>query len=112
MNTRPLFLAAALAVLTLLSPLSRAETQILDQVVAVIDDDVIMASELRNRLETVTQSLQSRGMEMPPEDVLIRETLDRLILDQMLTSFLLSTFKASSLSPSPTHHITMMRSVM
>ncbi|MEM8547910.1 MAG: peptidylprolyl isomerase [Pseudomonadota bacterium] len=50
---------------------------------AVVDDDVIMASELRERLASVNQSLQARGGEMPPEDVLIRETLDRLILESI-----------------------------
>jgi peptidyl-prolyl cis-trans isomerase SurA len=60
-----------------------AETEMLDQVVAIVDDDVIMASELRERLETVTGNLEARDMELPEEDVLIRETLDRLILDSI-----------------------------
>ncbi|MEQ8262148.1 peptidylprolyl isomerase [Pseudohaliea sp.] len=60
-----------------------AETEMLDQVVAIVDDDVIMASELRERLATVTNNLEARGMDVPPEDVLISETLDRLILDSI-----------------------------
>lgn len=60
-----------------------AETQILDQVVAIVDDDIIMASELRERLNAVTDNLEARGVEPPEEDVLIRETLDRLILDSI-----------------------------
>ncbi|MCB1679493.1 MAG: peptidylprolyl isomerase [Halioglobus sp.] len=55
----------------------------IDQVVAIVDDDIIMASELRERLGAVTDSLQARGVDMPPEDVLIRETLDRLILESI-----------------------------
>lgn len=62
---------------------AQAVTEVLDQVVAVVDDDVIMASELRERLAAVTSSLTARGGEMPPEDVLIRETLDRLILENI-----------------------------
>ncbi|WP_241505943.1 peptidylprolyl isomerase [Parahaliea mediterranea] len=62
---------------------AHAATEILDQVVAIVDDDVIMASELRERLTSVTEGLQARGMEMPPEDELIRETLDRLILESI-----------------------------
>ncbi|TXS90884.1 molecular chaperone SurA [Parahaliea maris] len=62
---------------------TQAATEVLDQVVAIVDDDVIMASELRERLGTVTETLQARGMEMPPEDELIRETLDRLILESI-----------------------------
>jgi peptidyl-prolyl cis-trans isomerase SurA len=62
---------------------SQAATEMLDQVVAIVDDDVVMASELRERLATVSENLRSREIEMPPEDELIRETLDRLILENI-----------------------------
>ena len=60
-----------------------AATEMLDQVVAIVDDDVIMASELRERLAAVQSTLASRGVEAPAEDVMIRETLDRLILESI-----------------------------
>nr|WP_277602494.1 peptidylprolyl isomerase [Parahaliea mediterranea] len=66
-----------------MAPMASAATEMLDQVVAIVDDDVIMASELRDRLATVSESIRSRGMEIPPEDELIRETLDRLILESI-----------------------------
>jgi len=75
--------AAGLATSLLLGLQAQAQTQMLDQVVAIVDDDVIMASELRERILSITQTLQSRGMELPPEDVLIRETLDRLIIESI-----------------------------
>lgn len=74
-----LLAAAAL----LFSAQGRAQMEMLDQVVAIVDDDVIMASELRERVQAVTETLQTRGVELPPEDVLIRETLDRLILESL-----------------------------
>lgn len=83
MTIKPLLLAAGLATSLLLGLPAHAQTQMLDQVVAIVDDDVIMASELRERITSITQTLQSRGMELPPEDVLIRETLDRLILESI-----------------------------
>ncbi|MFK8042514.1 peptidylprolyl isomerase [Congregibacter sp.] len=58
-------------------------TEMLDQVVAVVDDDVVMASELRERMAAVNQNIANQGAEAPPEDVLIRETLDRLILENI-----------------------------
>ena len=64
-------------------PFSQAATEMLDQVVAIVDDDVIMASELRERLASVTEAMEARGGEMPPEDTLIRDTLDRLILESI-----------------------------
>ena len=83
MNIKAMLLGAALAASTLATGLARAETEMLDQVVAIVEDDIIMASELRERVASVTQNIQARGMEAPPEDVLIRETLDRLILESI-----------------------------
>jgi peptidyl-prolyl cis-trans isomerase SurA len=60
-----------------------AATEMLDQVVAIVDDDVVMASELRERMATVNENIAAQGAEAPPEDVLIRETLDRLILENI-----------------------------
>ena len=59
-----------------------AQVQVLDQVVAIVDDDIILASELQERVEGVL-TMESRGVEIPTDDILIRETLDRLILDSI-----------------------------
>ena len=67
----------------LLGQAAQAETEMLDQIVAIVDDDIILASELRARLETVNQNLDAQGIEAPPEDEMIRETLDRLVLDSI-----------------------------
>lgn len=60
-----------------------AQVETLDKVVAVVDDDIILASELRERLEGVKSGIQRRGIELPEEELLIRQTLDRLILESI-----------------------------
>jgi peptidyl-prolyl cis-trans isomerase SurA len=60
-----------------------AATNVIDQVVAIVDDDIIMASELRDRVAAVKANLQARGITLPPEDELIRQTLDQLILESI-----------------------------
>jgi peptidyl-prolyl cis-trans isomerase SurA len=60
-----------------------AQIEVLDQVVAIVDDDIILASELQERVAGVRSTMEARGVEMPSDDVLIRETLDRLILDSI-----------------------------
>jgi peptidyl-prolyl cis-trans isomerase SurA len=80
---RGALLACGIALSGVVAPVAQAATEILDQVVAIVDDDVIMASELRERLAAITESIKARGMDMPPEDTLIRETLDRLILESI-----------------------------
>ena len=83
MNIKTLLLIASLAGALVVGAPARAATEIIDQVVAIVDDDVIMASELRERVRAVTENLSARGLPMPPEDELIRETLDRLILESI-----------------------------
>ena len=83
MIIRILLLTASLATGIIAASATQAAIQLLDQVVAIVDDDVIMASELRERVAGVTETLNARGIELPPEDVLIRETLDRLILESI-----------------------------
>lgn len=76
-------LALALTACAVLSSPGQAQVETLDKVVAIVDDDIILASELKERLEGVKMGIERRGMEMPEEELLIRETLDRLILESI-----------------------------
>lgn len=78
-TVKKLLLAGFLSV----SASAHSAVEMLDQVVAVVEDDVIMASELKERLADVTSTLQARGIALPEEDLLVRETLDRLILESI-----------------------------
>jgi peptidyl-prolyl cis-trans isomerase SurA len=73
---------AALTVAVQAAP-AFAQIEMLDRVVAIVDDDIILTSELQESLETVRATLEARGVEMPEDEVLVRETLDRLILDSI-----------------------------
>jgi len=85
LNSRLLFslLRAALVALLVATSSARAQVEMLDQVVAIVDDDIILASELRERVESVRATMESRDVEVPEEEILVRETLDRLILDSI-----------------------------
>ena len=76
-------LSVPLLALCVLPSLASAQIEVLDQVVAIVDDDIILASELQERVRGVRSTMESRGVEVPSDDVLIRETLDRLILDSI-----------------------------
>ena len=76
-------LSVPLLALCVLPSLASAQIEVLDQVVAIVDDDIILASELQERVQGVRSTMESRGVELPSDDVLIRETLDRLILDSI-----------------------------
>ncbi|RLA00624.1 MAG: molecular chaperone SurA [Gammaproteobacteria bacterium] len=55
----------------------------LDRIVAVVDDDVLLESELVEMERTVIQRLRQRDAAMPPPDVLRKQVLERLILQKL-----------------------------
>ncbi len=67
----------------LFSSLVNAQTQPLDKVIAVVDDDVVMASEIHQRVQMVMAQLQSKQTQAPPINVIQRQVLDQLILESL-----------------------------
>lgn len=74
-------LALALPLLSLATQTTAAEP--LDRIVAVVNDDAIMASELRDRLVQARSQLASRNIGMPDENVLRRQVMERMIVEQI-----------------------------
>ena len=62
---------------------SAAEYQRLEAIVAVVDEDVVLASELLARLDTVRRSMRDNDIQMPPSDVLINQIMERLIIENI-----------------------------
>jgi len=62
---------------------SGAEYQRLEAIVAVVDDDVVLASELIARLETVRRSIKENNLQLPPGDVLVNQIMERLIIENI-----------------------------
>ncbi|MDZ7653708.1 MAG: peptidylprolyl isomerase [Burkholderiaceae bacterium] len=54
----------------------------LDRIVAVVNDEVVTASELDLRLRVAEQQLQRQKIALPPRDVLRRQVLERIIIDR------------------------------
>ena len=75
---RPLLLGALF-----LGAAAQAEVQPLNRVVAIVDNDVIMQSQLDVRLREVQQTIAKRGAALPPEHVLSQQVLERLIIENI-----------------------------
>lgn len=75
---RPLLLGALF-----LGAAAQAEVQPLNRVVAIVDNDVIMQSQLDARVREVQQTIAKRGAELPPEEVLSQQVLERLIIENI-----------------------------
>lgn len=55
----------------------------LDFIVAVVNDDVVLASELKDHLRTVIGDLRRRGAQIPAPQVLHKQVLDRVVLTRL-----------------------------
>ena len=75
---RPLLLGSLL-----FGSLVHAEVQPLDRVVAIIDNDVIMQSQLDQRIGEVRKSIVKQGGNQPPLEALQQQVLERLILENI-----------------------------
>ncbi len=75
---RPLMLGALF-----LGTAANAAVQSIDKVVAVVDNDVVMQSQLDQRVHEVQQTIAKRGGGAPPASVLEQQVLERLIVENL-----------------------------
>jgi len=61
----------------------RSEYLVLERIVAVVNDDVIVQTELDKRMQTVLAQLQQQQTQPPPRDVLEKQVLERLVLSRL-----------------------------
>jgi peptidyl-prolyl cis-trans isomerase SurA len=61
----------------------RAEYRELDGIVAVVNEDVVLASELLTRLDAVQKQIAASNVQAPPNDVLVSQIMERLILESL-----------------------------
>jgi peptidyl-prolyl cis-trans isomerase SurA len=67
----------------LVIPLIAAANTPLNHIVATVNDDVIMQSELDNRMRVVLEQLERKQAQLPPESALEKQVLDRLIIENL-----------------------------
>jgi len=56
---------------------------LLDRIAAVVNDGVVLESEVDAQMKEVTARLQAQNMALPPQSVLRKQVLDRLILQRI-----------------------------
>ena len=77
-SLRPLMLGALF-----LGTAANAAVQSIDRVVAIVDNDVVMQSQLDQRVHEVQQTIAKRGAGLPPAGVLDQQVLERLIVENL-----------------------------
>ena len=81
---------AALALITLGGPAAHAQTrelatqgELLDRVVAIVNDGVVLNSDLDAEVSAVTERLKEQKLELPAQNVLRQQVLERLVLQEI-----------------------------
>lgn len=84
------FLCVACLGALLLSFRSQAQTrdlgvhgELLDRIAAIVNDGLVLKSELDAQMDAVTKRLQEQKVELPSQSVLKQQVLDRLILQEI-----------------------------
>jgi peptidyl-prolyl cis-trans isomerase SurA len=62
---------------------NNAHAKLLDRIIAVVENDVIMESELRQRVSVLVKQFESNPESLPPKDVLLDQVLQRLIVERL-----------------------------
>jgi peptidyl-prolyl cis-trans isomerase SurA len=56
---------------------------LLDRVAAVVNDGVVLRSDVEQQLELISARLQKAGQQLPPRNVLRQQVLERLVLQEL-----------------------------
>jgi len=59
------------------------EGELLDRVAAVVNDGVVLESELDEQVALITERLREQRLELPPQNVLRQQVLERLIMQEI-----------------------------
>ncbi len=57
--------------------------EVLGKIAAVVEDDVILEQELNQEVSTIEQRIQASKTQMPPESVLRKQVLEKMIIDRL-----------------------------
>ncbi len=60
-----------------------SEGALLDRIAAIVNEGVVLASELDQQTENVIQRLREQKTELPPRNVLRRQILERLVIEEI-----------------------------
>jgi len=81
---------SSIAAAMLLPAMSHAQTrdigvhgEMLDRIAAIVNDGLVLKSELDAQMDSVTKRLQEQKVELPSQSVLKQQVLDRLIVQEI-----------------------------
>jgi len=76
-------LSAALAASPSLADELSDQGQFLDGVAAIVNEGVVLKSQLQRQSELIAMRAKEQGIELPPQDILEEQVLERLIVEEL-----------------------------
>jgi peptidyl-prolyl cis-trans isomerase SurA len=84
MNLRKLTLIGSLLLVVSQFPVQAASpARLVDRIIAVVNDEAITTTELQHRLTLIERQLRNQGTPLPPQSVLEKQMLERLIIERI-----------------------------
>ena len=56
---------------------------LLDRVAAVVNDGIVLRSDVEQQMQTISERIQEQGQQLPPRNVLRQQVLERLVLQEL-----------------------------
>jgi len=56
---------------------------VLDRIVAVVNNDIIVSSELNRTVSQIVKALEEKGTTLPPDNILQQQVLEKIILERL-----------------------------
>jgi peptidyl-prolyl cis-trans isomerase SurA len=57
--------------------------ELLDRVVAIVNDGVVLDSDLETQIQAISERLRQQKLELPPQNVLRQQVLERLVMQEI-----------------------------
>ena len=69
--------------LLILSTLLEAKIELLDRIAIIVDDGVVMESQINKARETLEEGYREQNIQLPPKDILLDQIKERLIIEEL-----------------------------
>ena len=73
-----------LLILCLFAKVIYSEVNFIDRIAIIVDEGIIMESQLNDALENTITNFKASGDTLPPEDILFNKVAERLIMEEIL----------------------------
>lgn len=57
--------------------------ELLDQIVAIVNDGVVLQSQVDQQVAVISERLREQDTQMPPQQVIVRQVLERLVVQEI-----------------------------